>query len=162
MTKYTKIQCISIKHILTDHLNQYRFPFSSSQLMVLGKFHHPGHDVRVKVRFRPAAPKSFVSSCGSNQPFNYCGTMREAATFGFTHDKQIAGSLRRCMHACVCVCVWRRESVCCCIKGQKVCMNVLTVFQFKRVCACVNPVVVVFRNRQLQGNRILPETPLAQ
>lgn len=94
----------------TDHINQPRVTFSSGQLMVLGQFHHSGHDVQVKVRCRPTAPKSFVSSCGSNPPFNYCGTKRVGATLGYTHEKQIAGSLRLCMHASIRVCVFLYKS----------------------------------------------------
>lgn len=77
--------------------------------MVFVKFHHPGHDAQVKVGCRPAAPKLFVSSCGSKAPFNYCGTTREGGTFGFKLDKQIAGSLRLCMHMCVCAGIFRNR-----------------------------------------------------
>lgn len=60
----------------TDH----RIILGHGQLMVLGRFHHLGHDVRVKVHW----------SCGSNKAFNYCGPVMEGATYGFMHEQQIA------------------------------------------------------------------------
>lgn len=51
-----------------------------------------------------AAPKSVVSSCGSNPPFNYCGTERKERLSVDAYDKQIAGSLRLRMRFCAIVC----------------------------------------------------------
>lgn len=98
------IWATNILCVLRGHISNLEVAFNPGQLMFFVKFHHPGHDAQVKVGCRPAAPKLFVSSCGSKAPFNYCGTTREGGPFGFKDDKQIAGSLRLCMHVCVCIC----------------------------------------------------------
>lgn len=54
-------------------------------------------------------PNHLLAACGSNPPFNYCGTKGEGATLGYTHDKQIAGSLRRCVHLCACMLLCKRS-----------------------------------------------------
>lgn len=69
----------------------------------------------------PAARKSFVSHCGSNPPFNYCGTELEGVISGCTHDRaddcRVFGTLQAYLHISVrvCVCVFK-----CVLKGQGV------------------------------------------
>lgn len=65
----------------------------------------------------PAARKSFVSHCGSNPPFNYCGTELEGVTSGRTHDRAddcwVFGTLQAYLHISLGMCV-------CVLKGQGV------------------------------------------